>query len=551
MTNYILEYYEKIESGEIVACKRIKQQYSKLVDDLKNPKDPYVFDMELANKPIEFIETFCNQAQGTKMGQPLELMLFQKAKLQAMFGFVHKDTKLRQYNESLDIRGRKCGKTTENSALALFMLIGDGEGSAECYFIATKLQQAMKGFEEAHKMVTQSDLLTKYLKKRKSDLYFAPTYSSLRPLASKTNSLDGLNSHFVCIDELAAIKDRSIYDDMKQSTSAREQPLVSSISTNGFVRDSIFDSQYEYACDVLDGKIKNDHFLAFIYELDNVDEWTDEDMWIKSNPAIDVIKKRDELRGFVEKAKSDASFKATVLVKDFNVKQTGSTSWLSMETIENKDTFDISKMGFKYGIGGFDRSDTTDLTAATVLLMKPNDDTIYSHSMYWLPEMTLEERSKEDAVPYSLWRDKGLLRTSGDYKIDMRDILDWFVELRTEYNIYIPWIGYDRWRVDDSILEDFKMEFGKKSMIPIKQGAITLSTPMKEFEGTLKAKQLNYNNNNITKMCFINTEIKVDENGNISPVKGRDKRKRIDGTISHLCAYTVLLDQKNNYMNII
>lgn len=551
MKNYIIEYYEKIESGEINACKRIKQQYAKLVDDIKNPKSPYIFDLELANKPIEFIETFCCQAQGTKIGTPLKLQLFQKAKFQAIFGFVHEETKLRKYKSVTTIEGRKNGKTTENAALSLFMLIGDGEGSAECYFIATALKQAYKGFEEAYKMVTQSPMLTKHLKKRKSDLYYATTFSKLQPLASSTGSLDGLNSHYVCIDELAAIKDRDVFDLMVQSTSSREQALISSISTNGFVRDNIFDSEYQYACDVLDGKVPDEQHLSFIYELDHIDEWLDEDCWIKSNPGIDFIKKREELRRFVEKAKTDSSFKPTVLVKDFNMKQTNSLSWLSWETLNNEDTFDIVEMGFKYGILGFDKSETTDLTAATLLLMRPNDDTIYSHSMYWLPSMTLEERSKEDSVPYDLWERQGLLCTSGDYKINMNDVLKWAVEIREQYGIYILWCGYDPWHVDDSTLENFESEFGKNSMIVIRQGAVTLSEPMKNFEADLRAKLINYNNNNITKMCFANTQIKVDSNGNIAPVKGRDKRKRIDGTISHLCAYTILQDRKNDYMNMI
>lgn len=551
MTNYILEYWDKIDSGEIVACRRIKQQYEKLVDDIKNPKEPFVFDLELANKPIEFIETFCMQAQGKNMGKPLLLELFQKAKLQAIYGFVHKDTKLRQYREVMTIEGRKNGKTTENAAIALFMLVGDGEGSGESYFIATKKDQANKGFDEAYKMVSQSPMLNKYVKKRKTDLYFHPTYSKIQSLASDSNSLDGLNSHFVTVDELAAIKDRNIYDVMKQSTSSREQSLVSSISTNGFVRESIYDSQYEYACDVLDGKIKDNRFLSFLYELDHRDEWVDEDCWIKPNPGIDTIKKRDELRSFVEKAKVDASFKPTVLVKDFNLKESSSTAWLSMDKLDNTATFDIKEMGFRYGIGGFDMSETTDLTAATVLCMKPGDSQIYSHSMYWLPERTLLDRAKEDNIPYDLFNRQGILRTSGEYKIDMRDVLKWFVELREEFDIYLSWIGYDRWHVDDSLLAEFEGMFGKGSMIPIRQGAITLSTPMKSFEADLDAKVINYNNNNLTKMCFANTEIKVDTNGNIAPVKGRDLRKRIDGTISHLNAYTILQDKKTDYLNII
>lgn len=551
MTNYIREYWEKISSGEITASKRIKKQYETLVDDLDNPKDPYVFDMELANKPIEFIETFCRQAQGSSMGKPLKLELFQKAKFQAMFGFVHKETRLRQYREVMTIEGRKNGKTTENSALALYMLVGDGEGSSEIYFIATKKDQANKGFEESHKMVMQSPLLRKYIKKRQADLFFETTFGKIQSLASDSNSLDGLNSHFVTVDELAAIKDRNIYDVMKQSTSSREQAIVSSISTNGFVRESIYDSQYEYACKVLDGEIDDRRFLAFLYELDHRDEWEDETCWIKANPGLGTIKKEEELRAFVEKAKVDSAFKPTVLVKDFNLKENSTTAWLSMEKLENKATFDLDKMGFRYGIGGFDGSETTDLTAAVALCRKPDDENLYIASMFWLPSQTITKRAKEDSIPYDLFERQGLLRASGDFKVNMRDILKWFVELREEHDLYVTKIGYDPWHVDDALLEEFQGQFGKDAMVKIRQGAVTLSNPMKNVEADLDAKIINYNNNNLMKMCLANTEIKVDTNANIAPVKGRDVRKRIDGTIALLCAYTVYSDTKNDYLNII
>ena len=133
----------------------------------------------------------------------------------------------------------------------------------------------------------------------------------------------------------------------------------------------------------------------------------------------------------------------------------------------------------------------------------------------------------------------------------MRDVLKWFIELKEEYDIYIPWIGYDPWHVSDSLLEEFQGEFGKDSMIKVRQGAITLSMPMKGLEAELDEKTINYNNNNLLKMCLANTEIKVDTNANIVPVKGRDLRKRIDGTIALLNAYVVYLDKKNDYLNMI
>ena len=411
---FIEEYYNKIMSGEIIACKRIKQVYTMLVDKIHHPEkySPWVFDEEYADDAIDFIETFCKQAQGD-LGASLKLELFQKAKHQAVYGFVHKKTRLRQYQEVLDIRGRKNGKTTELAADELYMLVGDGEGSPEVYNIATKLDQAKKGFNECYKMVQQSPDLSKHLKKRKSDIYFPLNYGSLQALASNSNGLDGLNSHMVTIDELAAIKNRDIYDLMKQSMSARKQPLLNCITTNGFIRGGIFDAQYEYACNVLDGKVKDDRFLAFIYELDDKDEWDKEECWIKANPGLGVIKSFDFLRDCVNKAKADPAFKATVMVKDFNMKENSACTWLRWDELNNETKFDIKSMGFRYGIGCFDLAETTDLAAAKVLCMRPDDENVYVISMYFIPEEKLnqeEDNKEDDNVPYKLWEKLGLLR---------------------------------------------------------------------------------------------------------------------------------------------
>ncbi len=557
---YIEEYYNKIVTGEIVACKRIKQVYKKLVDDLYNPKDNWVFDLELANRPIEFIETFCYQSQGT-LGKPLKLELFQKAKFQAVFGFVDKDTRLRKYKEVLTIEGRKNGKTTELAGVNNFMLVGDGEGGAENYIVATKLEQSQKCFNEVHNMIRQSPLLSKYIRKRKSDLYFDSSFSFVKALASNSNGLDGLNAHMVTIDELAAIKNRDLYDLMKQSMSARRQPLLFCITTNGFVRGSIFDSQYEYACKVLDGydtdnpnRVIDDTFLPFIYELDDKDEWDKEECWIKANPGLGTIKNIKDLRDYVNKAKNDPAFKATVMVKDFNMKENTASSWLRWDELDNTETFDIKSMGFKYGIGAFDLAETTDLASARVLCMRPNDSKVYTIQMYFIPEEkinAIEDNKTGDSVPYRLWEKQGLVRICQGNKINKYHILDWFKEVRDIYDIYIPWIGYDPWHVDDSFLIAFENDFGKNAMVKVRQGVLTLSSPMKELKADLEAKKVAYNNNPIDKWCLSNTEIKTDINGNIQPIKGMDSRKRIDGTVSLIIGYVVLLDKLAEYETMI
>lgn len=550
MTEFEL-YFGSIVDGRITACEKMKRVADMLLNQYASPQE-FHFDYEIAKKHVDFIEKFCKQPTG-KIGTPLQLQLFQKARLQAIFGFVD-DNNLRQYNECLIIEGRKNGKTTETAAVEIDMLVNDGEGSPQIYNIATQREQAMLGFNAAHKMIKQSPMLSKHVKKRATDLYFPINFGFIKALASNANSLDGLDIHCATIDELAAIKNRDLYDLVKQAMGARQQPLLFTITTNGFVRGSIFDSQYDYAKNILEGKAENKRFLPFIYELDSIDEWDKEEAWEKANPGIDTIKSRDYLRQMVQKAKDDPSFKPTVLVKDFNMKQTAESAWLRYEDLNNEEKFDISQFG--YAIGGFDAADSVDLNAAVAIFQRPNDENIYVKSMFWIPQSVIDEmdktgnRKERDNAPYKLWIEQGFMRTCEGNRCDKRIFLEWFRELRDQYDIYTSFIGYDPWHVSDDLIREFQAEFGRNSMIPVRQGTITLSDPMKNLAADFKAKRIIYDNNPILKWCLINTEVKTDINGNIQPVKGLDSRKRIDGVAALIDAYKVLQDKRDQYINL-
>lgn len=548
MTEFEL-YFSSLYDGRINACEKMKRQAERLLEAYACPGE-FHFDIDIANSHIDFIERFCKLPTG-KIGTPLKLELFQKARFQAIFGFVD-DNDLRQYNEVMIVEGRKNGKTTETAAVEIDMLVNDDEGAPQIYNIATMLEQAKLGFNAAHKMIRQSPVLSKHIKKRAADLYFPLNMGYIKALASNSNSLDGLDVHGAVIDELAAIKNRDIYDLIKQAMGARSQPLLFCDTTNGFIRNGIFDAQYDYAKKIIHGEEKNDRFLPFIYELDSPDEWDDEDCWIKANPGLDTIKSRDYLRQMVAKAKADPSFKPTVMVKDFNIPQTNASAWLRWEELNNEQMFDIP---FKYCVGGFDAADKIDLNAAKAVCMRPGDDNIYVRSMYWIPQAVIDEidrtgnRRERDNAPYKQWIEQGYLRTCEGTSCDKKIFLEWFKELREE-GLYTRFIGYDPWHVDDSLIREFQANFGKDSMIPIRQGPFTLSSPMKDMHADFKAHKIIYNNNPIDKWCLYNTSIKTDINGNIQPVKGLDARQRIDGTIALICAYKVLHDKMDYYLNM-
>lgn len=544
-TNYILQYHKQISAGKIVAPSKIIKVYGKIVSELQNKGGKYTFDLEAGSRAIEFIETFCKQSQGT-IGEQLELMLWQKALIQTIFGFKDSGTGYRKYREAFVLVGRKNGKSTLLSAISLYMLIADKEGAAEVYSVATKLDQAKRILTEAHNMVKQSPELRALIRKRRNDMYFPWTSSVMMALASQSKSLDGLNTHLGVIDECHAITDRNLYEVIKQSMQSRRQPLLFIITTAGTVRENIYDNLYDYANKVANGDVDDDTFLPILYELDNVDEWSDPQLWVKANPALGLIKSVKGLTDEVERAKNDTEYLSGVLCKHFNLKQTSSHLWLSFEKLNNEKTYTDEQMSNVYCIGGADLSSTTDLTCAT--LLAEVDGEILVKQMYWLPQTKLEERVREDKIPYDKWVQRGIMRTCEGSLVNYHDVTLWFKEQVERYELRPLWIGYDSWNAnywhDEMQGEGFQM-------VEVRQGAKTMSQPMKQMEADLSDKKINYNNNPILKWCLSNTAIKSDDNGNIRPSKGNGTRARIDGTVSLIDAYVVLQDNYQNYKNML
>ena len=540
-------YNDALQRDEITACKRVRAIYARLAAEIEKP-GAWTFDEGRATRPITFIERFCKHSKGEWAGQPFRLSLFQKVFIQALFGFVDPATNLRRYCEAFFLVGRKNGKSTLLAGLALYMLIADGEGGAEVYSTATKYAQARLLFDEAHNMVKQSPDLSRHMKKRKSDLYYLPTMSKLQPLSRNSDSLDGLNAHFVIMDELHGVKDRNLYEVMRQSQSARRQPMLIMITTAGTVRECIFDEMYNYACNVADGAITDEHFLPILYELDRRDEWTDPAAWIKANLALGEVKKLDDLQIKVDRAKANPNELSGVLCKEFNIRETADGAWLSYDAINNTDAFSMDEFKGAYCIGGVDLSITTDLTCASLLFMKRGSDTKYVAQMYWLPADRLQERVKQDKIPYDKWFERGLLRLCAGNTINYSDVTAWFMEIVRTYELTPAWVYYDSYSARYFVEE---MSYQGFNMVRCIQGAKTLSLPIQMLGADLQAHRVNYNNNPILKWCLTNTGVQTDRNGNIVPIKSQSPKQRIDGTAALLDCYVGLYEHYNEFTGAI
>ncbi|PEL63278.1 terminase [Bacillus wiedmannii] len=553
--NPILEYWYKIKTKQEIVSDKVRRVYKKLVTDLSSTKSEWEYNAKRANHAIEFVENFCKHSKGKMGGKPFLLELWQKAMTAALFGFVHKIDGIRKYREFMLIVARKNGKSAWGSAIALYLMVADNEPGPEIVSAATKKDQAKIIWSEAKRMVKKSPILSKRIRTLVAEMISDFNDGSFKPLSSDSNTLDGLNVHCSLIDELHAIEDKNLYDVIVDGMTAREQPISIITTTAGTVREGIFDIKYEEAERIINGYddpdgYKDERVLPIIYELDKREEWTEESCWKKANPGLGTIKNLDQLKSKVEKAKANAMLVKNLLTKDFNIRETSTEAWLTFEQLNNTAIFDIAELKPSYGIGGCDLSSTTDLTAAKVIFMLPDDKKIYVKQMYWLPEDLLEQRSKEDKIPYDLWYEQDLLRTTPGNSVHYKYVTQWFLEIRDEYGIYLPWIGYDRWSAKYWV-EEMEGYFGKEAMVPVAQGKQTLSSPMKLLGADLESKLVNYNNNPIDKWCLSNTAIDIDKNLNIQPNKTKNQRRRIDGTAALLNAYVILQEKRNDYLNMI
>ncbi|MFM1542299.1 terminase TerL endonuclease subunit [Helcococcus ovis] len=551
--NPIKEYHDYIKKHPKKSGIKIKIQINRLIKDITDKKSDVYFNSKKSNHAIEYIENFCRNIKGKSAGQLVVLDLWEKAFIGAIFGIVYKKTHLRRTKRAVLIIAKKNGKSLLASAIGSYMQIADGEGGPECYSVATKKDQAKIIWDVSKKMIRKDPHLRRYTKTLVSEIVSEFNDGKFKPLASDSDTLDGLDVHFVAMDEIHQWKNgRPLYDIMYQGMDNREQPLALITSTAGTIREDLYDEIYEEAENILTQEgFEDPRSIFFIYELDNKSEWRDFKNLIKANPGLGTIRNEKSLKDEWKKTLSNPTlYLKSFLTKNCNIRETDTSSWLSLDDIRNESTFSIKELKPNYVIGGLDLSSTTDLTCISYLFRIPDDPMIYVYQQYFIAEDVAERKIKNDKVPYDKWEQRGLVTYCPGNKIDQEFLFEWTKEFAKE-NDFIPiWNGFDAWGAD-ILMKRYKEEYGENSVEEIRQVYKTLSNPMKELEADIIAKKINYNNNPITKWCLGNTVIQQDNKGNIQPKKGHSSLKRIDGTASLLDAYVTYKNHFDDYMNLI
>ena len=532
--NYIYEYRDAIKAGRVTVGRYIELIFDILILGIEEKK--WFYNDKKAQKAIKFIENFCHHSEGRS--DLLKLELWQKAIVSAIFGIVDVDG-FRQFREVFIIVARKNGKTLFAAAIIAYMAYLDGEYGAKIYCLAPKLEQADLVYDAFYQIVQADEELSDpdFTKKRRSDIYIQQLNTSIKRLAFNSKKSDGFNPHLTVCDEMEAWPGEQglkQYEVMKSALGARKQPLILSIATAGYVNDGIYDELMKRSTAFLKGGDEM-RLLPFLYIIDDVQKWDNIEELKKSNPNLGVSVSEDFYTEEIKVARNSLSKKAEFLTKYCNIKQNSSVAWLDYQDVSDISGEKYSLEDFKgcYCVGGIDLSQTTDLTAASIVIEKSKK--LYVFTQFFMPRERFDKACEEDNTPYNIYNKQGFLTLSGDHYVDYKDVFNWFVMLIKKYKIRPLKVGYDRFSAQYLIQDMAQAGFHVDDVF---QGT-NLSPLLKEFEGIIKDKKINIGENNLLKSHLLNVAVQINSgDGRMKPVK-IEPRMRIDGFVSVIDAMTV------------
>lgn len=532
-SGYITEYNKAIRTKKVRVGKWIKKIYSLICERIES--NEYFFDAEKAEKAIEYIENFCHHSKGRN--DLITLELWQKAAVSAMFGIVDENG-VRIFREVFIVIARKNGKSLFASAIISYMAYIEDEYGQEIYCLAPKLEQANLVYDGFYQMIQLEPELAELAKKRRSDIYISESNTVIKPIAFNAKKSDGFNPQLVVCDELAAWQgDAGLkqYEVMKSALGSRKQPMILSISTAGYINDSIYDELMKRSTAFLLGNSNEKRLLPLLYMIDDVEKWSDLEELKKSNPNLGVSVSEDFYLEEIAVAEQSLSKKTEFLTKYCNIKQNSSVAWLPYEVIDALTGEKLNLNDFRecYCVGGIDLSQTTDLTACCIIIEKGNR--LYVFAQFFMPRNKIDELQEREGVPYRIYEKQGLIKLSGDNYVDYNDCFEWFVRLVEEYHIYPLQIGYDRYSAQYLIQQMKAYGF---HMDDVYQGE-NLTPVIYEAEGLMRDGKLRIGDNNLLKAHLLNTALKVNSESRRVRIIKIEQRCHIDGCAALLDTLTV------------
>lgn len=552
--SFLLEYHARIECGEILVGQELWQELQNLKEDFLN--DAFYYDTKDALLRIDFMERCVRLTKSPYYNKPMVLMLWQKAFIEAVYSFKMSATTFDRFKKVILLIARKNTKSETCSALGLSELIVGNEGADIVCSSNDDMQASITydAIDTMRRLIDPNDLDTK---RNQRFIFNKVNGSKIFKLSDRTKNKEGRNIDFAIVDETHEMKENIIGKSIEQSQSLKDNPKFINITTEGFVVDGYLDDELKKARAVINGEddsLSGQRLLPWLYTQDSEAEiWQDPKTWVKSNPTLGIIKKWDYLEEQVDVARKSKADRIFVLSKDFNIKQNNVQTWLNLEDYNYSAVYDLEDFRGCICLGAVDLSETTDLTCAKILLMKPGDNTKYIHTMYFIPQSKLEDSDDWNAgARYRDWAKAGLLTITEGNDIDLSLVADWFYKLYKDYNIKLWKCGYDQRFSKDWISRMGFYSWTKENedLVLILQNAQTLSNALKLCEADLQHQLVNYNENAMDRWCFKNAGLKIDDHSQCLCVK-TERSKRIDGAVTLIILYEMYRRYRTEYKQII
>lgn len=559
--SFLLEYKERCECGEFIIGQDLAIELENLAEDLQN--DRYFYNTDDALLRMDFMENCIRLTKSPYYNKPMKLMLWQRAFIEATYSFKMSETRKRRFQKIIFLIARKNTKSETCSALGLteFFL---GNPGADIVASSNDDAQASIIYDAIDTMRLLIDPDSKDTKRNQRFILNKETNTKIFKLSDRTKNKEGRNIDEAFLDEAHEMKTNVIAKSIEQSQSLKDEPLFFILTTEGFVIDGYLDEELRKAHAVINREDPDDpaaeRLLPWLYTQDSEMEiWTGDRrnrLWMKSNPTLGIVKKWEYLEQQVSTAKKSKADRIFVLCKDFNIKQNAVEAWLNLEDYDYECAFDPEDFRGSIALGAVDLAETTDLVAAKVLIMKPDDPHKYVLSHYFIPESKLEDSNdKECGAEYEAWAAAGKMTITEGNDVDLAQVADWFWKLFDEYGIKLWKCGYDQRFSKDWIS---RMEYygwmktggDDSDLIMINQNAQTLSNAIRLCEADLKKQLVRYNDHPVDRWCLGNAGMKVDDH-NLCLIVKMQTGKRIDGAVCLAILYETYRRLRTDYKTAI
>lgn len=529
-----LRYAKEVVAGKIPAGRFVKAACKRQIEDLKRWKAKgaaYRFDTGRANKVCRFIELLPH-IKGPKAGEPIVLEPWQVFILTTVFGWVKADGSRRFRRVYIEVpRGN--GKSALSSGVGLYMLCGDGEGGAEVYSFATTRDQAKIVFGDAQNMARRTPGLRTHfgVDVNAHNINVLRTASKFEALSAEGSTLDGLNTHFACVDELHAHKTRAVYDVVETSIGKRAQSLLWVITTAGSNRAGICYEVRGFVIKVLAGAAKDESQFGIVYGLDEEDDWTTEEALIKANPNWGISVMPEVLLPLQAKAMTMPSAANNFKTKHLNEWVNADTAWMDMRAWDAcKDpTLDPEQFAGEPTYVALDLASKVDIAAKVALHERTIDGKshYFVFGQYYLPRDTVERGENSQ---YQGWEHMGLLTVTDGAVIDF-DVIE--QDLLADCSRFeVREVPYDPFQATQL---STRMAAQGVPMVEMRPTVLNFSEPMKQLEALVLQGRLHHNGDPVLAWMMSNVVAHMDAKDNIYPRKERPENK-IDGVVALIMA---------------